>query len=302
MPGDRVRFVSPASPPSREAVERGIEVVSAWGLQVELGEHAFDQVGYLAGRDEDRIADLNSALRDPGVRAIFATRGGKGASRIVDGIDFGAAGRDPKPVVGFSEITSLHLALYRECGLAGFAGPFVNWSDDYTGPIAAEALRGALMTTAPVTIQADENDPVAALTTSPSRVSGFLMGGNLTAVRGEIGARLPDLSGAILFIEDRKGSGLGQVDRDLTQLLRSGAIDGLAGVAVGQFTEFEHSVAGGWTIIDVLRDRLSRLGVPILGGVPFGHGFNRDLPTLPLGPPAVLDTATRTLTIDAGVT
>ena len=109
--GDRVKFVSPASTPSREGVRRGAEIVTAWGLRVEMGRHMFDTRGhYLAGRDEDRLADINEALRDPGIRAIFATAGGKGAYRIADGLDFEAACLDPKPLIGFSETTILHLA------------------------------------------------------------------------------------------------------------------------------------------------------------------------------------------------
>src|SRR4051794_22378181 len=114
-PGDRVRIVSPASPPGRDGVARGVEVFTSWGLQVELGEHVFDQWGYMAGRDEDRAADLNDAFRDPGVRAIIATRGGKGAYRIVDDLDTDAVVRDPKPLVGFSDITHLHLFLWARC-------------------------------------------------------------------------------------------------------------------------------------------------------------------------------------------
>lgn len=269
-------------------------------MRVEFGDHVFDELGYLAGADADRVADLNAAFQDPGVRAIFATRGGKGAYRIVDAVDFDAAQRDPKPLVGFSDITSLHIALWQQCGLVGMAGPFVNWSDAYTGPAAAEALRRALMTTDPITINSDPAEITAVLSTK-GVASGFLMGGSLTAVRGEIGARLPDLSGAILLIEDRKGSGLGQVDRDLTQLIRSGALTGIRGVAVGQFVEFENSIAGGWTIIDVLRDRLTELGVPVLGGLPFNHGHNLALPTYPLGTDAVIDVEAGTLTVEAGV-
>ncbi|MFD2083503.1 S66 peptidase family protein [Actinopolymorpha cephalotaxi] len=299
-PGDRVRFVSPASPPSREGVERGVELLTGWGLRVEVADHVFDQVGYLAGSDEDRLADVNAALRDPGVRAVFATRGGKGAYRIAGDLDFDAARRDPKPLVGFSDITHLHLALWRHCRLAGMHGPFVNWYDEYTGPDAAEALRRSLTTTDPVTVHADPDVPTAKVSTEGT-ATGFLLGGNLTAICTEVGADLPSLDGAILFVEDQKGTGLGQVDRQLTQLLRSGALDGVRGVTVGQFPGFEQDTVHGWTILDVLRDRLGRLGVPILGGIPAGHAKRLDLPTLPLGTEASIDTSAGTLTIEAGV-
>jgi muramoyltetrapeptide carboxypeptidase len=145
-PGDRVRIVSPSSPPERTSVERGAKILEGWGLRVEFGLHAFDKHGhFLAGRDEDRLADLNDALRDPGVRAIFTTRGGKGAYRIAHALDFEACVKDPKPLVGFSDTTSLHLALWHECRLAGFHGPYIA-EDRYFFPRdSALHLRRALM-------------------------------------------------------------------------------------------------------------------------------------------------------------
>src|SRR5262245_54311965 len=162
--GDRVRFVSPASPPEREQVERGIELVSSWGLAVELGAHVFDRHGhYLAGRDEDRLRDLNDALRDPGVRAILTTRGGKGSYRITDRLDFDAARRDPKPLVGYSDITMLHLALAKAGAAGSFHGPYAAWSDDYYGAEAAEQLRRALMEPAEIVICQDPAELTAAV-------------------------------------------------------------------------------------------------------------------------------------------
>src|ERR1043165_987553 len=124
QPGDRVRLVSPASTPDRESVAHGVRMLESWGLRVEIGVHVFDRMGhFLAGRDEDRLADINDALRDPGVRAIFTTRGGKGSYRIAHALDFDAARRDPKPCIGFSDITILHLALWHHCRIPGFHGP-----------------------------------------------------------------------------------------------------------------------------------------------------------------------------------
>ena len=133
-PGDRVRFVSPASPPERIAVARGAEILSSWGLRVELGAHVFDTMGhYLAGSDEDRLADINEAIRDPGLRAIFSTRGGKGSYRIAHALDFEAMSRDPKPLVGFSDITILHVALWHRCRVAGFMALTLDGVTNITG-------------------------------------------------------------------------------------------------------------------------------------------------------------------------
>jgi muramoyltetrapeptide carboxypeptidase len=297
--GDRVRIVAPACTPHREHVARGVEVLTSWGLQVELGAHLFDRWGYMAGRDADRAADVDAALRDPGVRAIFAAMGGKGTYRIVVDLDFEAARRDPKPVVGFSDITHLHLALWNQSRVAGLHGPYPNPSDE--DAIWAEALRRALMTADPIVLQQDTAEATAAVTVEGT-ATGVLIGGNLDAVRTEAGAGLPSLEGAILFLEHQKGTGLGEVDRALTQLARSGAFEGLRGVALGQFLGFEDIASdptqGGWEITDVLRDHLTRLDVPVLGGLPIGHGR---YPTMPLGTQAALDTATGTLTVEPAV-
>lgn len=286
-PGDRVRVVSPASTPDREFVARGVELLSGWGLQVELGRHVFDSVGYLAGSDEDRLADLNEAFRDPGVRAIFATRGGKGAYRISDQLDFDAVRRDPKPVVGFSDITAVHLSLWKECGLAGIHGPFND-----------EALRAVLMTADEIVVRRDPEEPTAALTTG-GRATGFLMGGNLNTVAHAVGGELSRLDGGILLIEDNLGTGLGAIDRQLTQLIKSGLLDGLRGIAVGRFNGFEEACVNGWSVVEVMRDRFDLLDVPVLGGLPIGHG--RQPATGPLGTVATIDPAAGTLTVAAGV-
>jgi muramoyltetrapeptide carboxypeptidase len=297
-----VRIVSPASPPSRDGVARGVELLTSWGLQVELGEHVFDQWGYMAGTDEDRTADLNAAFRDPGVRAVIATRGGKGAYRIVDDLDIDAVRRDPKPFVGFSDVTHIHLALWAGCRRAGLHGPFANWSDEWSGPASAEGLRRALMTTDPVVVHRDPGQVTASVTVDGT-ATGVLVGGNLDAIRTEAGAGLPSLRGAILFLEHQKGTGLGEVDRALTQLTRSGVLDGLHGVALGQFLGFQDAIddpsLGGWGIVDVLRDRLTRLGVPVLGGLPVGHGVHP--PTIPLGTQATIDTGTGTMIVQPAV-
>jgi muramoyltetrapeptide carboxypeptidase len=297
-PGDRVRLVSPASPPDREHVERGVALLMEWGLTVEVGAHVFDRLGhYLAGSDDDRLADINDALRDPGVRAILSTRGGKGAYRIADGLDFDAVRRDPKPLVGFSDITILHLALWHRCRLVNLHGPHAAWNDQYYGAAAAEHLRKALMEPATITIAADPHEITSRLTTEGT-ASGVLLGGNLGMIGIAVGWTCPAFAGAILFIE-AIDSHLGQIDRTLTQLMKSGVLDGVQAVAVGQFIRCGDERPGKWSVIDVLQDRLSRLGVPVLGGLPIGHGPNPL--TVPLGAMARLDTVTRTLTVDPGM-
>lgn len=271
--------------------------LSGLGLSVEVGTHVLDEWGYLAGRDEDRLADLNDALADDGVKAVFATRGGKGAYRIADLLDVEAVRRQPKLIVGFSEITVIQLALLKGSGLATLHG--AAWSAHEHGEEAATSFERAVFTTDPVTIVSDPDQPTAALTTS-GRAHGRLIGGNQDLLATASGWALPNLAGAILLLE-AFNLRLGHIDRQLTMLVKSGALRHIVGVAVGQYTACgsDGMTHGDWTEIDVLRDRLAQLDVPILGGLPIGHG---DRPrAIPIGTHAVLDTASGSLTVDAAV-
>ncbi|TDC36293.1 LD-carboxypeptidase [Micromonospora sp. 15K316] len=289
-------LVSPSGPTRPERVARGVELLTGWGLRPVLAPHVYDRQGYLAGADELRAADLNAAFGDPEVRGVICTRGGYGAQRVVDAIDMDAVRRDPKVVAGFSDVTALQLALWRGARLAGVHGPGAAWTDERTPLRSAESLHAALMTTEPVTVAAapeEETYPVRV----PGRASGPLLGGNLCMITASLGTPdMPDLTGAVLLVEDVQEPPY-KVDRMLTQLRRAGALDGLAAVAVGQFTK----CADGWpvTVADVLAERLGDLGVPVLGGLPVGHGVGQL--TVPVGTEATLDAGAGTLTVAAAV-
>lgn len=298
QPGDRVALVSPASQPEPAAVARGVEILESWGLEVRIGDHVFDRHGhYLAGRDEDRLADLNAALRDPTIRGIFSCRGGKGAYRLAAHLDMESARVDPKLFVGFSEDTILHLARWKSGRLPGLHGPHINWSDDYYGDSAADALRRATMTTADVVVCQVPENASAPLTTG-GQAEGVLLGGNLSMIAHSIGWCCPSFADAILLVE-AVDMAIGYIDRTLTQLLHSGLLEGVRGIAVGDFIRSGEVQEGKWSFVDVLADRFQGLGVPILGGLPVGHGPRP--PTVPLGTPAVLDADERTLRVAAAV-
>ncbi|MFC4021165.1 LD-carboxypeptidase [Micromonospora sp. GCM10011542] len=289
-------LVSPSGPTSPERVARGVELLTGWGLRPVPAPHAYARQGYLAGADELRAADLNAAFADPQVRGVICTRGGYGAQRVVDAIDMDAVRRDPKVVAGFSDITALQFALWRGARLAGVHGPGAAWRDERTPLRSAESLHAALMTTEPVTVTAVPEEDTFAVRVA-GRATGPLLGGNLCLIAASAGTPdLPDLTGAVLLIEDVQEPPY-KVDRMLTQLRRAGALDRLAGVAVGQFTD----CADGWdtTIVDVLTERLGDLGVPVLGGLPIGHGPGQL--TVPVGTEATLDTDTGTLTVAPAV-
>ncbi|WP_041842689.1 S66 peptidase family protein [Actinoplanes friuliensis] len=295
-PGDRVRVIATAYQPDSR-LDRGIEILESFGLEVEVGDHVDDVYGYLAGTDDDRLADLNAAFSDPGIRGVFAARGGYGTQRIVDRLDLEAVRRDPRVFVGFSDLTSLMGRLWQSARLVTFYGPMVNWTDSRTGPVEIESLRKAIMTTEPAVLTRDPAEPSSAVVV-PGTATGRLLGGNLTMIQTAIGTRdLPDLAGAILLFEDVDEAAY-SYDRMLTQLLRTGALDRIAGVAIGQFTNAANNAT--WNAATAVLDRIGGLGVPVLGGLRIGHG-NGQL-TVPLGAKATIDTAAGTLTVESGVT
>jgi len=295
-PGDTVMLVSPSGPTRPERVERGVELLTGWGLRVTLAPHVFECSGYLAGTDEQRLADVNLALADDNVRGVLCTRGGYGAQRVADGLDLAAVRRDPKVVLGFSDITALQLALWRGARLATVHGPGAAWVDARTGEASAASLRDALMSTDPAVLKAspeDESGPVRL----GDAASGRLLGGNLSLLAASVGtADQPDLRGAILLLEEIDEPPY-KVDRMLLHLRRAGVLNGVSGVALGHFT----NCADAWptSIVDVLGEHLGALGVPVLGGLPVGHG--RDQLSVAVGVPATMDVAAGTLTVESAV-
>lgn len=272
-------------------------MLTSLGLRCEIAPHAFDEHRYMAGTDEDRLADLNDALADPDVHAIFATRGGKGAYRIADGLDFAAARTNPKILLGFSEVTILHLALLRNAGVAGIHG--APWDAESFGHASAASFRHALFAADPITVRSLPVEPTSALTTQGA-ASGPLIGGNQDSIATAAGWGLPSLDGAILLLES-VNMRLGHIDRQLTMLRNAGHLDGIVGIAIGQYTNCgpESFEPPEWSVIDVLRDRLCSLGVPVLGGMPIGHG-ERPI-AVPIGTLATLDADAGVLQIAAGV-
>lgn len=300
--GDRVRFVSPASPAKPGSLDRTVKLLEDLGLIVEFGDHVYDvdkTIDYLAGKDENRLADMNDALRDPGLKAIIATGGGKGAYRIASGLDFEAARKYPKLLIGFSEITILHMALLKHTGLVGLHG--AAWNAERFGQDSVDSFIKATMTTEPITIHSTQKESTHVLTTS-GKAEGILIGGNQDSIATAAGWALPHFDGAILLIE-AFNLRLGHIDRQLTMLVETGIINKVVGVAIGQYTQCGNATDPTTDVqcteIDILRERFGRLNVPILGGLPIGHGENPI--ALPIGTMAVLDADTGTLTVTAGV-
>lgn len=285
--GDTVAIVSPASWPEESVPTWIARQVEAWGLRAVIAPHALDHRGYLAGSDTDRAADLNDAIRDPTVRAVIASVGGCGSFRIVPDVDVQALRADPKMLVGYSDITALH-QVWDAAGVPSLHGAIAGTHGDH--------VRRLLMEDADTVVDADRAALSAELTTTGS-VEGPLSGGNLEMLARSVGVVDFDLAGAVLLLEINRAAGLGMVDRALTQLRYSGALDGVVGVALGSIDQFAGYEDRGWTIVDTLRDHFDALGVPVLGGLPLGHV--EDLVTVPLGTRAVLDVDRGRLTVES---
>jgi muramoyltetrapeptide carboxypeptidase len=261
-------------------------VLRDWGLRVEVAPHAFDNFAYLAGTDDDRLPDLASALLDPTVRAVFATRGGNGSYRILHRLPFERIKRDPKPS---SASAILARFIWRECSAIGVHGALTSGAEDRLSNTAAEALRSVLTGDTPISIVSDGASPSAALTTV-GKASGPLVGGNLDMISTTAGWALHSLHSAILLLETA-GLAIGQLDRALTMLTRAGHFDGIAGVAVGHVNGTPSNPP--LDAIALLRQHLSGFAVPVLGGLPIGH--DADAGSVIIGAWAVLDAKKGTL-------
>jgi muramoyltetrapeptide carboxypeptidase len=275
--GDSIALLAPASNAEDDWIDRSIELIRDWRFKPRLGAHVRERHGYMAGTDAARLEDLNQAIRDPEVRAIVTLRGGCGSFRLLHGIDLAALRRDPKLLIGYSDITALHLA-WNTAGVATLHGPLAG---DHV-----EDVRMLLTGQLPEPIVSDPRQFGAELTTH-GVAAGPLAGGNLEMLARRVGVLDIDLRGHIVLLELTRAAGLGMVDRALSQLLMSGTLEGVEGVALGHLQGFEDYVDRGWNVVDVLRERLAELAVPILSGLPLGH-----LPSpriVPMGTEVLLD-------------
>lgn len=293
-PGDTVALLSPASPPapaSRLAQAR--RALEALGFRVRVGRSAGRRLGYLAGSDQERAADLAAAFHDPRIKGIFATRGGYGCSRLLERFDPDLARRHPKAVVGYSDLTTLHLALQR-AGLVSFWGPMPGTAAGLD-PSSRRWLKRALMSDRPL-------GPLPVLpraeTLRAGRAEGPLTGGTLTLLAASLGTPYAvETAGRIVFLED-VGEEPYRIDRLLTQLLAAGLLRDAAGIALGGFTDLGPRTfprSRSLSLREVWADRLRPLGIPVLSGLTVGH--LRGQPTLPYGARARLEAGSRRLTL-----
>ena len=280
--GARVSLVAPAGPIEEDAIDRALRNCERFGFEGVLASGVRSRHGYLAGEDAARAADLQRAIDDPAIDAVWALRGGYGTVRLLDRLDLKLLHERPKPFIGFSDNTALHRLLTGE-GLISFHGPHA----PAAFPSFTEAcFRHVLFETEPAgTLPVPEGGPPLR-TVRGGRADGVLLGGNLALLASLCGTRWsPAVRDAILVVED-VGEAAYRIDRTWTQLRLAGCLDGVRGVVLGRFTERPER-PGERPFDDVLNDLVEPLGVPVLADAPVGHV---DLQwTLPLGVRARLD-------------
>ncbi|MDD7794751.1 S66 peptidase family protein [Clostridium sp. 'White wine YQ'] len=287
--GDTVGIVSPATGLDRSHIWRAIRTFESWGLKVKVGKHAYDNYYYLAGTDEARAEDVNEFFADSSINAIFCSQGGYGSPRIVNALDYDMIRKNPKIFIGYSDITALHLAIYKKTGLTTFHGPSATGIyGEYATEYRLKYLYKALFSGEPIG-QIKMADPDKYLVkVTKGRAYGKTIGGNLSLICELIGTPYEiDTKGKILFFEE-VGSDITDIDSRLTQLLNTGKLQSVAGIVIGECTDCETDVYDkGRSLENLIFERIGNLGIPAIWGLPIGH--THDLATIPIGVNAFLD-------------
>lgn len=301
-PGDTVGLFASATRMTEAWIEQAVASVESLGLRPRLGRQVRAVDGHYAGTVRQRVDDLHELWADPQVRALWSIRGGAGTAQLLPHLDYVALRRNPKAVIGFSDVTALLLALWRHAGLVGFhaaagAGSF----SAYT----AQALRTVLMEPQAQTrfelspdqrTRAVDDPQYRARTVRGGVAEGRLVGGNLSVLSALVGTPFgPQTEGALLFLEDVRELPY-RVDRMLTQLELAGLLRASAGIAGGVFRDCESPPGeGGMPLAQAIDARFGSAGVPATYGLSFGHV--RDQMVLPVGLRARLDADALTLTL-----
>jgi muramoyltetrapeptide carboxypeptidase len=286
-PGDHVAVLAISSPSEMPRIHDAVRHMEAMGLRVTLAPNVGHVNQYLAGPDDERVETLNQFMRSDAYDAFLFARGGYGAMRILDRIDYDAIARNPRPIIGFSDITALHQAIAVKCNLGSFHGPMVNLDFYNTlSPSIEQWFWSILGGDAPLTHRFDRSQVIV-----DGHGEGPLFGGCLSLTTALIATPYDYwIDDGIWFWEDIDES-LYRVDRMLTHLRLSGRFDRIRGVIVGKLK----GCGSAGEVDALLRGFFGPLSIPVVRDIPFGH--HGDNLVMPIGPQARLDTAEQTMTI-----
>jgi muramoyltetrapeptide carboxypeptidase len=281
--GSRIAPFAPASPAKAERIAAGKKELEGLGFSV-AAQRAMDAQGYFTGSPEERRAEFLDALNDSSVDALIGTRGGFGSVYLFDALP--SVLRTVKPIVGFSDLTSLQIYLWQKHRWPTFYGPMLaaglDAGADTLNGYDSQSFRNALMNPS-----SGWRTNLFGETLQPGRAEGVILGGAMTLLEATLGTPWElDTSNAILLLEDR-GMKPYQIDRVLLHLFHAGKFRNVRGIILGDFPECDPPVAGSPSVRDVAQRVLSRLKIPIIFGAPIGHTA-RPMLTLPLAVPARL--------------
>lgn len=286
--GDTIGLICPSSAVSEERVKRCKEVIEGMGYRVKMADNlATDYAGFMADTGEVRGRWINAMFADPEVDAIFCIRGGDAGNRAMEYLDLDMIKKNPKIFVGYSDVTSMHLAFTQDCGFVTFHGPMVssNMVDQFDEE-TKKSFFYALNTDEAWEFKNPKGYKISVL--KEGKASGILTGGNLSLLTASIGTPYElDTKGKILFIED-VGEAINRVDRMAYQLRNSGKLKECAGVILGQFTDCVNKEEPSFTEIESFCDALEGLDIPVLYNVQSGHDY--PMMTLPFGAECTIDT------------
>lgn len=280
-PGDTIGIVAPASFATSDKIGPAVDNLTKMGYQVRLGKSCSSRWHSYAGDDQLRAGDLNSFFEADAIKAIICLRGGYGVLRLLDKLEYNIIKNHPKILVGYSDLTLIHLSINQRANLITFHGPMLtsNFTAELDSETKASFEDALCFGYQPYQITNPHNQPLQKLV--GGKAEGVVIGGNLTLLMSTFGTKYqPDLKDKILFIEDVKEATY-RIDRMLTQLLLSRELQGLKGIILGNFNQCDQSDPEDMTLEEVFMDRLSNLGIPIIANFQSGHCV--PLMTLPLG-------------------
>ncbi|MBF2064674.1 MAG: LD-carboxypeptidase [Calothrix sp. C42_A2020_038] len=287
--GDTIGLVAPASVIEQSDIDYARKALTDLGLKVKLGKHILERYGYLAGKDTERAFDINEMFTDKSVQAILAMRGGWGCNRILPLLNYTRIRNNPKILIGYSDITSLLLAIGARSRIVTFHSLVAtsSWNEftlSYLRPILFDGV---------TMIMQNLTTEVGIEVITPGKAKGKLVGGNLSVLCAMIGSPyLPSWNRRILFVEDI-GEDVYRVDRMLTQLKNAGILYQISGFIFGQCTNCKPGEAPTFVLAQVLRDHIQPLGIPAWYGSMIGHIRNKF--TVPLGIDVEIDASAGTI-------
>lgn len=296
-PGDTIAITSPAGAVWDPAqVETFSTILKGFGFNVVLGKTLSEKFGYFAGTDELRAAELNTFFADSNIKGIFCMKGGWGCARLLDKLDFKLIENNPKVLIGFSDITTLLIAITAKTGLVTFHGPVGNsgWNT-WTSNVFKSVTMNSAIPAAFINPNAED----AIVTINPGTVSGELIGGNLTVIASLMGTvYLPDWKGKILFLEEVKEEPY-SIDRMLTQLKLCGVLDVITGFVFGKCAKcLAEEPQKAFTFHEVILQHIKPLGIPAFYGAMIGHIENKL--TVPLGIKATINADKGSISLEEG--